>query len=78
MEGAINLTWDKQTDRRKKRRTQKRCCTKISDHILSAGHKIDFKNTKTIAISENLATRTIREASEIEKRPKNLNKRDDA
>ena len=50
----------------------------LAQHILSTGQKKDFKNTKKIAKSENLATKTIRETIEIEKCPNNLSKRDDA
>ncbi|GJQ87236.1 hypothetical protein Trydic_g8465 [Trypoxylus dichotomus] len=44
---------------------------------LLTGHSIDFGNTKILAKSENLTTRIAREAIEIRKRPKSLNKRDD-
>ena len=57
---------------------QKTQTSSLAQHVLSTAHKIDFQNTKIIAKSENLATRTIREAIEIEKSSNNLNKRDDA
>ncbi|GJQ79189.1 hypothetical protein Trydic_g5435 [Trypoxylus dichotomus] len=50
----------------------------LAQHVLMAGHKINFKSTNTIGMSEHLSPRIIREAIEIEKRPKYLNKRDDA
>nr|XP_023024234.1 uncharacterized protein LOC111512359 [Leptinotarsa decemlineata] len=50
----------------------------LFQHVLQTGHNINFDNTKILASNENFHSRTIREAIEIEKRPNNMNKRDDA
>lgn len=49
----------------------------LFQHMKATGHSIDFDNTKMLANIEHYKSRTIREAIEIEKRPQNLNKRDD-
>jgi hypothetical protein len=49
----------------------------LAQHSVSNLHKIDFKNTKTLASINFLKPRLVREAIEIEKRPVNLNTRDD-
>ncbi|GJQ68034.1 hypothetical protein Trydic_g16755 [Trypoxylus dichotomus] len=51
--------------------------TREEQHSLLTGYSIDFDNTKILAKSGNLTTRIIREAIEIEKNSKSLNKRDD-
>ena len=50
----------------------------LAQHVINTGHNIDFENTKTLHRCENYSKRIIREAIEIEKRPNNLNSRDDS
>ena len=71
--GGCNKSYVGQTNRRisvrrdehKNAVAQRIQNSSLAQHVLSTGHKIDFKNTKTIAKSENLTTRMIREAIEI-------------
>nr|XP_023023038.1 uncharacterized protein LOC111511257 [Leptinotarsa decemlineata] len=50
----------------------------LFQYVLQTGHNINFDNTAILASNENFYSRTIREAIEIEKRPNNIKKRDDA
>lgn len=49
----------------------------LAQHVSATSHNIDFQNTKVLANIEHLKSRIIREAIEIEKRPDNMNSRDD-
>lgn len=49
----------------------------LVQHIDATGHKINFDGTKMLAKIEHFKKRITREAIEIEKRPDNLNTRDD-
>ena len=49
----------------------------LAQHVKATGHTIEFEKTKILANIEQKTKRIIREAIEIEKRPRNLNTRDD-
>lgn len=49
----------------------------LAQHVRTTSHRIDFDNTRMVANIEHYTSRITREAIEIEKRPQNLNKRDD-
>lgn len=49
----------------------------LAQHVLASNHTIDFKNTNSIAQTNKLESRIIREAIEIEKRDHAMNIRDD-
>lgn len=50
----------------------------LANHVVEFGHTIDFDNTRTLASLDYNLPRVFREAIEIEKRPNNINKRDDS
>jgi hypothetical protein len=50
----------------------------LAQHARDFNHIIDFEHMKPLAIVNHLTTRITREAIEIERRPNNLNKRDDS
>jgi hypothetical protein len=49
----------------------------LAQHAKKEGHSIDFDGMRPLAMVSHLCSRIVREAVEIEKRPLNLNKRDD-
>lgn len=50
----------------------------LAQHVTATGHSIDFEGMEALTSIESRGLRTLREAVEIERRPHNMNKRDDS